>query len=328
MNRREFITLLGGAAAAWPIAARAQQDGRVRQIGVLFNASENHPFFAPYWTAFRDALAKLGWVEGGNLHVERRFGDADASLTRTRAAELARLAPDVIFTISGPATRAVQQQTKTIPIVFVGGGGSPPVANIARPEGNTTGFAGANNSIGGKWVELLKEAAPGIERVALVNNPQLLLGGGGSYLPAIEETAQTLRIRTIGVPYRDPFDLVRGIDEFATEPNGGLIIVPPTPTVEGRQTVFRLAAQHRLPTIYQARQFAAEGGLLAYGSVMGDRLRRAASFVDRILRGAKVSDLPIEFPTKFELVVNLKTAKAIGLTLPPSFLARADEVIE
>ena len=240
------------------------------------------------------------------------------------------LAPEAIITDSAATTRAVQEKTQTIPIVITAIGDPAVnglVRSLTRPEGNITGITNLYGSIGSKWLELLKEAAPGIERVALVSDPQLLVAGG-SYLSAIEEAAQTLRIRTIGVPYRDPFDLVRGIDEFAAEQNGGLIIVPPQPNVAGRRTVFRLAAQHRLPTIYQARQFAAEGGLLAYGSAAIDRFPRAASFVDRILRGAKVSDLPIEFPTKFELVVNLKAAKAIGLTLPRSFLARADEVIE
>ena len=328
MRRREFITLLGGAAA-WPFAARAQQPERMRRIGVLSVAAEDDRSIQAPLATLRASLAQLGWVEGRNLQIDLRFGSEDPGRFRTYAAELVSLAPEAIITDSAATTRAVQEKTQTIPIVITAVGDPAVnglVRSLTRPEGNITGITNLYSSIGSKWLELLKEAAPGIERVALVNNPQLL-AAGSSYLPAIEETAQTLRIRTIGVPYRDPFDLVRGIDEFATEPNGGLIIVPPTPTVEGRQTVFRLAAQHRLPTIYQARQFAAEGGLLAYGSVMGDRLRRAASFVD-ILRGAKVSDLPIEFPTKFELVVNLKTAKAIGLTLPPSFLARADEVIE
>jgi putative ABC transport system substrate-binding protein len=329
MKRRDFITLLGGAAAAWPLAARAQGE-RVRRIGVLSVAAEDDRSIQAPLATLRASLAQLGWVEGRNLQIDLRFGSEDPGRFRTYAAELVNLAPEAIITDSAATTRAVQEKTQTIPIVITAVGDPAVnglVRSLAHPEGNITGITNLYGSIGSKWLELLKEAAPGIERVALVSNPQLL-AAGSSYLPAIVEAAQTLRIRTIGVPYRDPFDLVRGIDEFATEPNGGLIIVPPQPNVAGRQTVFRLAAQHRLPTIYQARQFAAEGGLLAYGSAAIDRFPRAASFVDRILRGAKVSDLPIEFPTKFELVVNLKTAMAIGLTLPPSFLARADEVIE
>ena len=327
MRRREFLTLLGGAAAAWPIAARAQQGERMRRIGVLSAATEDDQAGL---ANLRAGLAQLGWVEGRNLQIDLRFGSEDTGRFRTYAAELVSLAPEAIITDTAATTRAVQQKTQTIPIVITAAGDPVRIGlvkSLARPEGNITGISNLFSSIGSKWLELLKEAAPGIERVGLVVNPQLL-AAGSSYPPTIEEEAQTLRIRTIEVPYRDPFDLVRAIDEFATGPKGGLIILPPTPTVANRQTIFRLAAQHRLPTIYWSRQLAAEGGLLAYGSVAADRLRRAASFVDRILRGAKVSDLPIEFPTKFELVVNLKTAKAIGLTLPPSFLARADEVIE
>jgi putative ABC transport system substrate-binding protein len=329
MRRREFMAMLG-TAAAWPLAARAQQGERVRRIGVLSVATEDDLSIQAPLATLRASLAQLGWVGGHNLQIDLRFGSEEPGRFRTYAAELVNLAPEAIITDSAATTRAVQEKTQTIPIVITAVGDPAVnglVRSLAHPEGNITGITNLYSSIGSRWLELLKEAVPGIERVALVNNPQLLVAGG-SYLPAIEEAAQTLRIRTIEVPYRDPFDLVRGIDEFATEPKGSLIILPPTPNVAGRQTVFRLAAQHRLPTIYQARQFAAEGGLLAYGSVGTDRFRRAASFVDRILRGAKVSDLPVEFPTKFELVVNLKTAKAIGLTLPPSFLARADEVIE
>ena len=329
IRRREFITLLSGAAVMLPLAARAQPGEQVRRIGVLSVAAEDDRPTQAGLAILRAGLAQLGWVEGRNLQIDLRFGSEDTSSFRAYAAELVSLAPEAIITDSGATTRAVQEKTQTIPIVITAAGDpvmTGLVRNLARPEGNITGITNLYGSIGSKWLELLKEAAPGIERVALVNNPQVTTIS--SYLPTIEEAAQMLRVRTIDVPYRDPFDLVRGIDEFATEPNGGLIIVPPAPTVAGRQTILRLAAQHRLPTIYQGRLLAVEGGLLSYGSVAADRLRRAASFVDRILRGAKVSDLPIEFPTKFELVVNLKTAKAIGLTVPPSLLARADEVIE
>jgi putative ABC transport system substrate-binding protein len=242
------------------------------------------------------------------------------------------LAPDAIVTDSGVTTRSVQEFTHTIPIVITGVG--DPVAtglvkNLAHPEGNITGVTNLYSSIGGKWLELLKEAAPRIERVGLVQDPELaVLATGNSYLPSIEEAARVLAVKAVEVPYHDAFDLVRAIDTFSSEPNSGLIVVPPQPSAANRQALLRLASQYRLPTIWQSRLFAAEGGLMAYGSAAADRLRRAASFVDRILRGAKVSDLPIEFPTRFQLVINLKTARAIGLTIPPTMLARADEVIE
>jgi putative tryptophan/tyrosine transport system substrate-binding protein len=235
----------------------------------------------------------------------------------------------VIVTSGGAATRAMQRQTQTIPIVFTGAGSSVDglVKNLARPEGNVTGIANLFPSIGGKWLELLKEAAPQVEKVAVIYNPQLLSDYSG-YISSIEQAARVLMMKAIKVPYRDAVDLVRAIDAFAAEPNGGLIVLPPTPTPANFGTILRLAAGHRLPTIHSVRSEAAEGGLIAYGSNQVDRLLRAASFVDRILGGAKVSELPVEFPSKFELVINLKTAKGIGLTIPESFLLRADEVIE
>jgi putative ABC transport system substrate-binding protein len=328
MKRRDFITLLGGSAVVWPIAARAQQGQRARRIGMLASGTENDQASQAYIGAFRDGLAKLGWDEAHNLRIDLRFS-RDVERIRANAAELVSLAPDVIVTTTDAATRAVQQQTQTIPIVITGVGdpvASGLVKSFARPEGNTTGVTSRLSSIGGKWLELLKEAAPRVARIALIYNaqatPEVL------YFPSIEEAARLFAVTVIKTPYRDTLDLVRGIDAFASEPNGGLIVLPPRPGDADRGTILRLAAQHRLPTIYQDRALAAEGGLMAYGSDAADIYRRASYIVDRILRGTKVAELPVEFATKFELVINLKAAKAIGLTIPEAFLLRADELFE
>jgi putative tryptophan/tyrosine transport system substrate-binding protein len=321
MRRRDFITLLGGAAAAWPLAARAQQEEKVRRIGVLAGTIE------PTWlAALRDGLAKLGWIEGRNLRIDLRFTLSDPARMRADAMELVNLAPDVIVTSNRPATAAVQELTKTIPIVFTAG--NDPVSNgllqnIARPEGNTTGFSSTVDSLLGKRLELLKEAAPHITRVALVFDPQTVNVG---FFPSIEAAAPLLDVQAIKTPVRDPLELVRAIDVFAAEPNGGLLVVPVLPE-DSYKMLHLVAAQHRLPAIDSDRPKVADG-LMTYAVDFSDIYRRAAAYVDRILRGTKVSELPVQSPTKFELVINLKTAKALGLTLPPTLLARADEVIE
>jgi len=321
MKRRDFITLLGGVAAAWPLAARAQQEEKVRRIGVLAGTIE------PTWlAALRDGLAKLGWIEGHNLRIDLRFTLGDPARMRADAVELVSLAPDVIVTTNRPGTAAVQEQTKTIPIVFTAG--NDPVSNgllqnIARPEGNTTGFSSTVDSLLGKRLELLKEAAPHITRVALVFDPQTVNVG---FFPSIEAAAPLLDVQAIKTPVRDPLELVRAIDAFAAEPNGGLLVVPVLPE-DSYKMLHLVAAQHRLPAIDSTRPKVADG-LMTYAVDFSDIYRRAAAYVDRILRGTKVSELPVQSPTKFELVINLKTAKALGLTLPPSLLARADEVIE
>jgi putative ABC transport system substrate-binding protein len=330
MRRREFITFVGGAAAAWPVAARAQQPQRVRRIGVLAGFAEADQVRQANIVAFREELAKLGWVEQRNLRIDLRFGGEDAERIHAYAAELVSLAPEVIVTNGGAATRELQQQTQTVPIVITGAGANVAndiVKHIARPEGNLTGITNLYASIGGKWLELLKQASAEVEKVGLIYAPQLTSDSGG-YFPAIEEAARALAVKVIKLPYRDGVDIVRGIDGLAAEPNGGLVVMPPAPSAANRVAICRLAAQHRLPAIYQAREYAAEGGLMAYGSRVIDLWRRTSFFVDRILRGAKVSDLPIEFPTKFELIINVKAAKAIGLTIPEGFLLRADELIE
>jgi putative tryptophan/tyrosine transport system substrate-binding protein len=328
-SRRTFITLLGGAATAMrPLRpARAQLDGRVRRIGVLGGSTEDDPVTRAYFAALREGLAKLGWIEGRDLRIDLRFAGTDPARMPAYAAELVSFAPDVIVTTSFPATRAAQEQTKTIPIVFTAGtdpATNDLLQNIARPEGNTTGFTTALDSLSGKWLELLKEAAPHLTRVALVFDPRTVNVG---YLGPIEAAASPLGVQALKTPVRDPLETVRAIDTFAAEPNGGLLVVPVLPE-DSTQMLHRIATQYRLPDIHSNRRGVAAGGLLSYGAIVPDNYRRAAGYVDRLLRGAKVSELPVQFPTKFELVVNLKTAKAIGLTIPETFLLRADEVIE
>jgi putative ABC transport system substrate-binding protein len=331
MRRRDFITLLGGAAAGWPLAARAQQTERVRHIGMLLGGTDDQ-VTQTRLTALRQGLEGLGWIEGRNVRIDIRFGEGDPNRFRAYAKELISLASEVIVTGSAQATRAVQQQTQTIPIVITGVG--DPVTNgivksLAHPEGNVTGVTNLYLSIGGRWLQLLKEAVPNVETVGLVYNARVLPNDTNyGYFPTIDEAAGTLAVQVTRIGYSDAVDLVHAIDEFSTRPNGGLIVMPPAPNAANREVVRRLAAQHRLPAMYHSKEFAAEGGLMSYGSDPVDQYRRASSFVDRILRGAKVSNLPVEFPTKFELTINLKTAKVIGLTIPEAFLARADELIE
>jgi putative ABC transport system substrate-binding protein len=330
--RREFITLVGGTAAAWPLAALAQQPGRMRRLAMLIGGPLSDPGWGRWTTAFREELAKLGWIDGGNLRIDLRFvesGGFERSLAI--AAELVRLAPDVIFTSSGLATRAAQEATRTIPIVFTGpstvGGGE----NVARPEGNLTGFPILYPSIAGKWVELLKDADTRVTRIAYANNnPALLRNAGGVYVGEIEEVARAMAVEVTDAEYRDDRALERGVEAFAAKPNGGLIVLPSAFTARSgsRDLIRRLAEKYRLPAIHWDSLYPAEGGLMSYGSDFEYLHRRAAGYVDRILRGAKVSELPIERPTRFQLVVNLKAAKTIGLAIPEPFLVRADEVIE
>jgi putative tryptophan/tyrosine transport system substrate-binding protein len=326
MRRREFILGLGGAVA-WPLAARAQQPGRMRRFGWLIDRDENDPQAQASKAALLEALGKLGWIEGQNLHVDARFGARDFSRIHDVAAELVSLAPEVIVTNGGAAILELQQRTKTIPIVFTAG--PEPVdaglmQNIARPEGNITGFPTVEPSVRGKWLELLKEAVPRLARVSVILNPLTLRAG----LNYVEAAASAIGVEAIETPVRNGVDTVRAIDAFAAKPNGGLLVMPPPPSVAIREAIFQLAAEHRLPSISGYREHAAAGGLMSYGSNALDAYRGAASYVDRLLRGAKVSELPVQFPTKYKLVVNLKAAKAIGLTIPDVFLLRADELIE
>jgi ABC-type uncharacterized transport system substrate-binding protein len=328
MHRRSFLTLLGTSAAACPLAARAQQPQRMRRIGLLSLVAENDSGWQSARSALLEGLAKLGWIEGRNLQIDLRFGAGDIGRMRAFAAELVRLAPDVIVTTSNLATRAAQQATQTIPIVMATGGDfvvTGMVRNIARPEGNITGFSTPEPSIAGKWLELLKEAVPHLTRVAILYNPESLMAP--SYIAAIEAAAPALSVEIVKNPVRDAFEVVRAVDAFAATPNGGLLVLS-VPRAGTLDAILRLTLQYRMPAIYQGLAAAAAGGLISYGTDITDHYRRAASYIDRILHGAKVSELPVQLPTKFELVVNLKSAKAIGLTIPETFLVRADEVIE
>src|SRR5262245_52965380 len=330
MRRRDFMKIIGGAAAGWPAAARAQQDGRVRRIGVLGGGAQDDRDEQSNLGVLREHLAKVGWVEGRNLRIDLRWGAGDHERMRAAAEELASLAADVIVASSGAATRAAQRATQTIPIVFTGAG--DPVANglvrnIARPEGNTTGFSGSEPSVAGKRLELVKEAAPRVSRVAVIFNPDINLTVP-SYIAAIEAAAPALFVRPVAMPVRDAVDIVRAIDAFAGVPDGGLIVLPPPPAPAFLDAILRLALQHRLPAIYTSRFMATAGGLLAYAADNADRSRQAAAYVDRLLRGARVSELPVQFPTSYNLIVNLQTARAIGLDIPATLTALADELIQ
>jgi putative tryptophan/tyrosine transport system substrate-binding protein len=327
VNRRDFITLLGGAAA-WPLAARAQQGDRVRRIGVLMNLASDDPERQTRVTAFVQGLQQSGWSVGHNMRIDYRWGAGDAERFRKHAAELVALAPDVIL-VSGAAAVALQQITRTVPIVFANV--SDPVAlglveNLARPGGNATGFAPAEFGISGKWLELLKEMAPRVRRVGILRDPTLPIGIG--QFGTIQGMAPSFGVEVKPIDVRDPGEIERAVSIFAREPNGGLIMTGSPAGAVHRKLVISLAARHRLPAVYGYRYFVMDGGLTSYGPDTIDQFRRAAGYVDRILNGEKPSDLPVQAPTKYELVINLKTAKALGLDIPPTLLATADEVIE
>jgi putative ABC transport system substrate-binding protein len=328
VKRREFITLLGGAAATWPLTARAQPSERVRVVGMLIAGSADDPTFKLRLAATREALARLGWVEGRNLRTEVHYGTGDTERTRDGATALVGLAPDVILVSSTPAAKAVRQLSATVPIVFVTVNdpvSTGLVGNLTRPENNATGFPLFEPSIAGKWLELLKEAAPRIRRIAQLSDPA---NTPETYFTAVEAAARALAIQVFRAEVRNVLDIVRAIDAFAAEPDGALLFPPDNTILSHRETIFQLTTQHRLPAIYWSPLVVREGGLMSYGPNPFDFYRSAAIYVDRILRGAKVSELPVVFPTKFELVINLRSAKTIGLTMPPTLLARADEVIE
>jgi len=330
MKRRDFIALLGGAAASWPLAARAQQSERLRRIGVLVSAVEGDPRGLEYVTAFAQGLAELGWTVGRNVRIEYRWGGGDLDRFRRYAAELVALSPDVVLASSGSIVGAFQQASRTLPIVFVNtidpvGGGW--VESLPRPGTNATGFASFEFSMSGKWLELLKEIAPGVKRVAVIRDPLVPAGSGG--LAAIQTVAPSLGVELTPVGVRDAGEIEHAIAAFARGSNGGLILVGPTSSVQRhRDLIVALAARDRLPAVYANRLFVTGGGLISYAPDSLDQYRRAAGYVDRILKGAKPAELPVQAPTKYELVINLKTAKALGLEVPPTLLARADEVIE
>jgi putative ABC transport system substrate-binding protein len=328
MKRREFIILLGGAAAAWPRAARAQKTDRMRRIGVLQSINESDPEGQHRVAAFVQGLQKLGWTEGANLVIDYRWGNT-ADRLRRYAAELVGLKPDVIWTTGALGLLPLKRQTATIPIVFTliyDPVGSGFVESLSHPGGNITGFTLGEFSMGGKTLEALKEVAPQVSRVAVMLNldqpPHVAMWR------AIETVAPSFGVRLTAADAQDPAEIERAIEAFAREPNGGLIVLPGPIAIVHRDLIIALAARHRVPAAYGFRFFATSGGLMSYGVDPADQSRQAAAYVDRILKDAKPSDLPVQQPTKFELVINLKTAKAIGLNIPATVLARADEVIE
>ena len=327
MRRREFITLLGGAAAAWPLAARAQE--RVRRIGMILPAAADDPEFQSWVEAFLQGLAQLGWTIGRNVRIDTRWATANATEIRRHAAELVALAPDVILAHGGSTVGPLLQVTRTVPIVFAVAGdpvGAGFVDSLARPGGNATGFMTFEYSMGGKWLELLKQIAPGVTRVAVLRDPTQ--GSATGQFGAIQTVAPSLGVEVIPVNLRDVSEIERAVATFARSGNGGLIVAAGASASRHRNLIITLAARHKLPAVYFERSFVAAGGLISYGPDRVDQYRRAATYVDRILKGEKPADLPVQAPTKYELVINLKTAKALGLDVPPTLLARADEVIE
>ena len=322
MRRRDFIILLSGAAAASPLAARPRPAERMRRIGVLMGYPEGDPQAQANITALLQGLQNLGWIEGRDVQIDYRWAGGDPDKARTFARELIATMPDVMVPSTNQVTRILQQETPTIPIVFAFVGdpvGSGFAASLARPGKNITGFANFENSIGGKWVELFKEIAPHAERVGFVFNPDAAPNVG--FFHAGEAAAPSLGIKLAALA-------VQGITAFASEPDGGLIVAPHAVTLGNRKLIIELSVRYRLPAVYSDRYFAESGGLVSFGNNTADLFRRAATYIDLILKGANPADLPVQLPTKFELIVNLKTAKTLGLTISESFLTRADEVIE
>jgi putative tryptophan/tyrosine transport system substrate-binding protein len=329
MRRREFITLLGGAAAAWPLAARAQQPQQMRRIGVLMNVAADDPEAPARVGALSQGLAELGWTIGRNVRIDYRWYAGNADAARKYAAELLALAPDVVVASGTLGVTAIQQGTRPVPIVFtlvadpVGAG---IVNSLARPDGNSTGFMLYEYSLSGKWLELLKQIAPRVTRAAVIR--EQANAAGIAQFSAIQALAPSLGVQVSPVNVRNVNEIESGIATFARTANGGLIVTGSATSTIYRDLILKLAAQYKLPAIYANRPAAVDGGLISYGPDRVDEYRRAASYVDRILKGEKPADLPVQAPTKYELVVNLKTAKALGLTVPPTLLALADEVIE
>jgi putative ABC transport system substrate-binding protein len=330
MQRREFITLLGGAAVAWPRAARAQQADRMRRVGVLDSRAADDPEGQARRAVFLEGLQELGWTDGRNVRIDYRWAAADVDRNRKYAAELVALAPDVILASASASVAALRQTTRTVPIVFVNvidPVGAGLVASLARPGGSATGFTLFEYSLSGKWLGLFKEIAPNLTRIAIVRDPATSAGiGQFAVIQAMAPPSFGVELSLIDV--RDPGEIERDVAAFARESNGGLIVTASSGAVVHRELIIMLAARHRLPAVYPFRYFVTSGGLISYGPDTIDQFRQAAGYVDRILKGEKAADLPVQAPTKYELAINLKTAKALGLTVPPSLLARADQVIE
>ena len=330
MKRREFITLFGGAAAAWPLAAIAQQAERMRHIGVLFGSAADDSEHQARFVALLQGLQQLGWVDGRNVRINTRWATTNPDDIRRHAVELAALAPDVILAATGTATVApLLQATRTVPIVFalvIDPVGSGFVASLAQPGGNATGFTLFEYGMSGKWLELLKEIAPRVTRAAILRDPGIASGIG--QLATVQAVAPSLGLELSPVDVRDASEIERAITAFARSGNGGLIVTASALATRYRDLIIALAARHKLPAVYSGRWFVTDGGLLSYGPDYVDQLRRAAGYVDRILKGEKPADMPVQAPTRYELVINLKTAKALGLDVPANLLARADAMIE
>jgi putative ABC transport system substrate-binding protein len=329
MRRRKFIMLIGGAAAGWPLAARAQQGERMRRIGVLMGVADDREGQARV-TALKQGLQELGWTDGRNIQIETRFGGADAARIRAHAAELVALAPDVIVGQTTPVIRALRQATSSVPIIMAAVNDPVDqgfVSSLAHPGGNITGFTFIDFEMVGKWLEMLKEAAPGVSRAALMFNPDTS-PHYYVYLRSFEAMPRSIAVEVTAAPVRDTAEAEEAIAKLGRELGGGLIVPPDAFTIVHDQLLVRLAQQHRVPAVYSYRRSVAQGGLMSYGPDPFDNFRRSASYVDRIFKGAMPADLPVQQPTKFELLINLKTAKALGIDVPPTLLARADEVIE
>ena len=330
MRRREFICVIG-AATAWPLAARAQQSERMRRVAVLSSAvtDTSDPETQTYVTAFVQALQQLGWESGHNLRIDHRVGGNNAERIRNLAAELAALAPDVILTAGATSVGPLLQATRSVPVVFVNVAdpvGAGYAESLARPGGNATGFMSFEYNLSGKWVELLKQIAPSVTRAGVLRDAAISSGTG--QFAVIQSVAPSIGLDVSPISLRDSGEIERGIAAFARFANGGLIATASAATVFHRDLIISLAARHKLPAVYSRRVFVTSGGLISYGSDIVDQFRRAAGYVDRILKGEKPADMPVQVPTRYEMVINLKTAKTLGLTVPPSLLSRADEVIE
>jgi putative tryptophan/tyrosine transport system substrate-binding protein len=327
MRRREFFGALGGAAS-WPLAARARERERMRRIGILLGFAESDPESPARLAAFRHGLERLGWKEGHNVRIEYRWGAGDPTRMRAHAKELIGTSPDVLVAESTPATAVLQAETRTTPIVFLQAGnpvGSGFVTSFPRPGGNLTGFTNYAPTMAGKWLELLKEVVPRLVRTAALFNPKTHTG---QYWGVLEAEAQSVNVQFAKAAVADAAEIERAVEAMSGEPSGGLLVMPDSFTMSHRGTIVASAARHRVPAIYAFRAFPASDGLMSYGMDMISVFRDAAAYVDRILRGEKPGDLPVQAPTRFELVINLKTAKALGIEIPPTLLARADEVIE
>jgi putative ABC transport system substrate-binding protein len=328
MKRREFISVIGGAAA-WPRAARAQQADRMRRIGVIMGFAEDDEVWQAYLTTFRQRLQDFGWSEGRNIRFDYRFTGESTERMRTAAAEMVAMAPDVIFVSTNPVLSALTQATRTIPIVFTwvsDSVGSGYVASLARPGGNITGFHNFEPALGGKWLGILKEIAPAVRRIAVVHVPEI--AANVAFLRVAEAAAASFEMTVSGAGVRNAADIERVLVEFAREPNGGLIVTPSPLTATRREVIIESAARLQLPAIYPFRFYAVSGGLISYGIDQTELVREAASYVDRILRRANPGELPVQLPTKYQLVINIKTAKVLGLTVPNSMQLLADEMIE